>query len=175
MVCKVTGRRRTNLENGRLSWANTAHCSDIWPHLIARDSGKCSLTAQEKEKMSWEKEAFPEAHRVCSDPQWHVDLFSVAHPRMRTCTQAQAQAQSQRFPCMDTCLFRQADTHVLRDMPVHGNTLSEGVFLQMHTRAPPSPALTPPLLSWCFLGGRARGTVLHISAHSSLLEQVSKG
>lgn len=62
---------------------------------------------------------------------------------------------------MYRCLFRSAGTHMLRDMlrdmPVHRNRPSEGVFPHTHTRVPLSLALPPPLLRWSFGGRWGRG------------------
>jgi len=56
---------------------SSAHCLVMWPHLIARDAGKCSLGAQEREKMSLGKGALPEAYLICSDPRWRAHRFSA--------------------------------------------------------------------------------------------------
>lgn len=166
-TCRLPGhwRKRKGIEycTQRLSWTSAAHCSVVSSHLIARDSGKCSLTAQGKEKMRLGKEVFPGAPHVCSGPWWHAHCSWHAN----ACTQAQTQAQSQRFTYTYTCLFRLADmhTHMLRctEVRVHTHVLRDmtrcteaepqrGVLLRVHTRVPPPLTLTPPLLCGCFWG-----------------------
>lgn len=111
--------------------------------------------------------------------QSHSGMFTGSQWHIPACVAARNLRP--RGSLASTRLFRKDDMHMLRDMPVHRNRPSEGVFL--HTRTHECLHLWPRLRHCCAGvcgggGGGARGTVLQITAHSrtsSLLEQVSKG
>lgn len=81
VVCKVTGRRRRSAEDRALEllWAGTgtAHCLLLWPHLLARDAGKCSLTTRGQEVVT---EAQPRVFRpVVARSHVLSDTFMHSH------------------------------------------------------------------------------------------------
>lgn len=184
------GKRRGGSHTGGFT-GRYCHCSVSRPHLSARESGKLlSLPSRRGNELG--KEVTPEAQGACADPrgtlpcpQWHVHASTPAHT---------SSDQSQGFAYVHTRLFRvrfaDTRTHMLRPIEVHVCTCletrpvprsrpSEGVFLYMCTRVPPSLTLNPPrclpLLGWCFQVGRGPVLPAHGYAGHSLLEKVSEG